>query len=74
MREMNEGCMREGVFPLKLKEGRLLVLLKSPDKPRTDPSLYRPICLLSALGKILEAILARLGNMYGEFTPSLAAL
>lgn len=63
-------CLQEGVFPVKWKEARLLVLLKSPDKSRTDPRSYRPICLLSALGKVLEAILvARLGDTYGDFAP-----
>lgn len=56
---------------MKWKKARLLGLLRSPDNARAEPRSYRPIFLLSALGKILEAILvARLGELYGELAPS----
>lgn len=52
-----ERCRSEGVFPSCWKESRLVILPKSPDKDATDPRTYRPICLLSVLGKVLERIM-----------------
>lgn len=44
-----------------------MVLLKSVDKVRSDPASYRPICLLSVLGKILERMMVeRLKRKLGE--------
>lgn len=59
-----QGCLREGYFPVEWKEPRFLDLLKPPEEPKADPRSYRPICLLSALGNALEAILvASLGSL-----------
>lgn len=42
----------------------MVVLLKSPDKVRSDPRSYRGICLLPVLGKVLERVLvSRLQEM-----------
>lgn len=35
----------------------VVTLLKSEDKERSDPSSYRPICLLPIMGKVLEGII-----------------
>ena len=41
----------------------MIALPKSPEKPRTDPASYRPISLLSVLGKMLERMMvARLDS------------
>lgn len=53
--EVFTACMKEGIFPTKWKEQRLVLLPKS-DKPPGEPSSYRPICLLDTAGKILERI------------------
>lgn len=53
LRMYNE-CLRYGCFSNEWKKACFMVLPKSPDKPRTDPALYRPISLLSMLGKTLE--------------------
>ena len=45
-----------GVFPTQWKKGLVLPIFK-PNKPKGVPSSYRPITLLSCLGKIYERIL-----------------
>ncbi|GBP65871.1 Retrovirus-related Pol polyprotein from type-1 retrotransposable element R1 [Eumeta japonica] len=57
-----DRCVIEGVFPGVWKSGRLLVLPKGNGRPATDPKAYRPITLLSVLGKILERILLKLAT------------
>ena len=51
------GCLQHGVFPEVWKEGSLRLLIKGDDKDETDPKSYRPICLLSVLGKLFEKLL-----------------
>lgn len=51
------GCLQWGVFPSIWKEGSLRVLLKGEDKDERDPKSYRPICLLSVIGKLFEKLL-----------------
>lgn len=51
------GCLQWGVFPSAWKEGALIVLLKGADKDEKDPKSYRPICLLSVIGKLFEKLL-----------------
>jgi len=50
------SCLSEGIFPSRWKIARL-VLLRKGDKPLSEPSSYRPLCLLDCLGKLLEKIL-----------------
>lgn len=54
---MYSACIAEGVFPTTWKTGRLVVLPKGNDKPLSDPKAYRPVTLLSILGKILERLI-----------------
>lgn len=51
------GCLQWGVFPSAWKEGSLRVLLKGEDRDEKDPKSYRPICLLSVVGKLFEKLL-----------------
>ncbi|CAH2092422.1 unnamed protein product [Euphydryas editha] len=51
-------CLIEGLFPLKWKQQRL-VLLPKGKKPPEEPSSYRPLCMLDTAGKVLERILHR---------------
>lgn len=51
-------CLASGVFPDRWKQGVIRVLLKAEDKDKTKPGSYRPICLLPALSKILEKLIA----------------
>lgn len=50
-------CLREGYFPDEWKEATL-VLIPKEGKPKDSPSAYRPICLLSETGKLLERVIA----------------
>ncbi|CAH2084175.1 unnamed protein product [Euphydryas editha] len=49
-------CLKEGTFPLKWKQQKL-VLLPKGKKPPDDPTSYRPLCMLDTAGKILERII-----------------
>lgn len=53
--EVYTSCLKEGIFPGKWKEQKL-VLIPKGDKPAGEPSSYRPICLLDTAGKVLERI------------------
>ena len=62
--EVFNSCLREGRLFADRKMQRL-VLMRKGNKPLGDASLYRPICLLDTMGKLLEKmILQRLqGHM-----------
>lgn len=51
------GCLQWGVFPSVWKVGSLRVLLKGEDKDVENPKSYRPICLLSVVGKLFEKLI-----------------
>ncbi|KMQ90177.1 reverse transcriptase [Lasius niger] len=51
------GCLQWGVFPKAWKTGSLRALLKGEDKDEQDPKSYRPICLLSVIGKLFEKLI-----------------
>ena len=57
-RIMYDTCIKEGCFP-KLWKKQHLILLPKPNKPLTDPSHFRPLCMLDSAGKILERIVYR---------------
>lgn len=63
-----EQCFTESKFPDAWKVADVVALLKSPDKIRTEPGSYRPISLLSVIGKTLERVMVsrlnaiRVGN------------
>lgn len=68
---MYEQCMNEGYFPSDWKIGNVVILLKSPDKAKENPRSYRPICLLSVLGKVLErVIVARMSELRVNVNPN----
>lgn len=57
LRELFSRCMREGRFPRRWKEGKL-VLLRKEGRPVDEPSGYRPIVLLDEASKLLERVVA----------------
>lgn len=56
-------CLRLEYFPKSFKIG-IVVLFQKPGKDPTNPKNYRPICLLPALGKMLERIIH--GRIYNH--------
>lgn len=50
-------CLKEGTFPRKWKQQRLVLLPKGKKKPPEEPSSYRPLCMLDTAGKIFERII-----------------
>ncbi|KAL4121985.1 hypothetical protein QTP88_014400 [Uroleucon formosanum] len=55
--KMYNRCLSESVFPVRWKRARLLLLHKGPDKPVSNPSSFRPLCMLDTTGKLFERIL-----------------
>lgn len=51
-------CIKRGMFPQDWKIGKLVILLKN-GKPPSDVGSYRPITLLSVIGKVLEKMVVR---------------
>ncbi|EFA13507.2 Putative 115 kDa protein in type-1 retrotransposable element R1DM-like Protein [Tribolium castaneum] len=70
MHRMYEQCVLEGTFPREWKKANVVVLLKSPDKDRAEIRSYRPICLLSVFGKVMERIMVNrlLGGLEGSMS------
>lgn len=67
-----DGCLRKGVFPQAWKQANL-VLLHKEGKDKTQPTSYRPICLINELGKLCERIVAnRITRHLSEEGPDLA--
>ena len=60
-----ELSIRSAYFPKIWKKGTINLILK-PQKPSTDTKSYRPITLLSALGKTLERIITKRLTVYIE--------
>lgn len=58
VRLFNE-CLKYGRFPFSWKVGVLRLLLKTPEKDPMNPKSYRPICLLSHMGKLYERVLVK---------------
>lgn len=50
------SALKYSYFPQQWKEAKL-ILLNKPNKPLENPRSYRPICLNSIFGKVLERLL-----------------
>lgn len=57
--DLENVCLAQGRFPACWKEAELIIIIKNIDKDKTLPNNYRPICLINALGKILEKLLCK---------------
>ena len=65
--QLFNNCLRKQMFPTAWKTAYLKVILKSPDRDRSAPGSYRPIALLSVIGKIYERIiLNRIQKAYSD--------
>lgn len=59
-------CLKLAYFP-KMWKTATTVILRKQDKPDySDPGAYRPIALLSCLGKVLETIISRRLTYWAE--------
>ena len=52
----HQDCLANGTFPAAWKRQRL-VLIPKPGKPTGVSCSYRPLCMLDALGKVLERLI-----------------
>ena len=59
------NCLQTCHFPRRWKEGKIIAIQK-PGKDPTQPTNYRPISLLSNLGKILERLILLRMNEFEE--------
>lgn len=57
------SCIRLNYFPSIFKKAKVVAVLK-PNKPKKSPSSYRPISLLSNIGKIFEKCIHHRLNEY----------
>ena len=51
-------CLTFRIFPKEWKTGKLIIFSKGSDIDLNQYGSYRPTCLLSVLGKILESLMA----------------
>ncbi|KAF6214165.1 hypothetical protein GE061_008904, partial [Apolygus lucorum] len=66
-----QKCFEIGAFPYQWKVGKLCVLKKSGDRDPADPKGYRPLCLLSVPGKLLEKVMvSRLSEVLTQASPA----
>lgn len=56
MLNLYNDCLKTGTFPSRWKGSLLVTIHKGPDKEKTNPKSYRPICLLPNFEKILEGL------------------
>jgi ribonuclease HI len=59
IRRLFEACLRTGYHPVPLRTAEVVMLRKPDKKNYTDPRAWRPIALLSCIGKGLERLVAR---------------
>lgn len=54
--DMYNACLAESVFPERWKKQMLTLISKGKGNP-TEPSAYRPLCMLDSAGKLLEKLI-----------------
>ena len=59
VRELYEGCLTLGHHPKAFKEAEVVMITKPGKRDLTSPRAWRPMSLLSWLGKGLERLVAR---------------
>jgi len=61
------SCWEKGEFPQEWKHARLVIIRKAGERDWSDPTSYRPISLLSVLGKTYERLVVnRIEPILGE--------
>lgn len=56
--EVYNACVTQGIFPGRWKVQKLTLISKGRGD-RTQPSAYRPLCMLDSAGKLMEKLLQR---------------
>ena len=51
------GCLKEGVFPKRWKEAKIIPIVKPGKEGSEELNKFRPISLLASGGKVLEMLL-----------------
>ncbi|KAF2888605.1 hypothetical protein ILUMI_17569 [Ignelater luminosus] len=59
LRQLYNDCLTMGYFPAAWKKGKLVTILKAPDKDPTDAKSLRPITFLPELGKVFERLIRK---------------
>ncbi len=58
-RHLFQACVEVGYHPREFRKANTIVLRKPKKEDYSEPKSYRPIALLSTLGKALETVIAR---------------
>lgn len=58
LERLYSACIEQSYMPHQFKEARTLVVRKADKESYTIPSSFRPIALLSVMGKMLESLIA----------------
>ena len=61
-----QASVDKGIFPRRWKSSRIKPLWKGEGNPKEKPESYRPVALLSAMGRLLEGIVAERMDDYAE--------
>lgn len=61
-----QACVKLGYHPTEFKKANTVILKKQRKDDYSDPKAYRPIALLSTLGKALEAVVSNRLNICAE--------
>lgn len=59
LQTLYNNCLTQETFPEQFKHAQIRILLKGENKDKTDRKSYRPISLLSTIGKVLEKLIAK---------------
>ena len=54
-----DACWNTGYYPERFREARTIVLKKPGKESYSEPKAWRPIALLSTIGKVMETVTAR---------------
>src|SRR5450432_3746631 len=54
-----DACWSTGYYPARFREARTIVLKKPGKELYREPKAWRPIALLSTIGKVIEIVTAR---------------
>lgn len=67
------ACFRLGFFPTIWRKAITIIIRKHGKDNYSDPNAYRPIALLSCLGKVLEKVITNRLTYWAETTKVIAA-